>query len=116
MVNSTPSEYRIQSSIYKSIYNIVSQIPSGRVATYGQIAKLAGIPGQARQVGYALSAINDNKIPWHRVVNAKGKISPRSDSAFEKIQRVLLEHEGVQFNEQGVISLEMYRWQAKLIL
>lgn len=86
------------------------QIPRGHVATYGQIAKLAGIPGQARQVGYALSASRENLIPWHRVINAKGEISPRSDSAFARLQRDLLEHEGVKFNDQGKISLHQYRW------
>lgn len=86
------------------------QIPYGHVATYGQIAKLAGIPGQARQVGYALSASRDNHIPWHRVINAKGEISPRSDSAFERLQRDLLEHEGVKFNNQGKTSLHLYSW------
>jgi methylated-DNA-protein-cysteine methyltransferase related protein len=100
-----------KSVTYKKIYSIVLQIPYGRVATYGQIAKLAGIPGQARQVGYALSAVTDNHIPWHRVINAKGEVSPRSDSAFAILQHELLEHEGVKFNSQGKISLHLYRWK-----
>ena len=95
---------------YKQIYQVVMQVPYGQVATYGQIAKLAGIPGQARQVGYALSASRDNQIPWHRVINARGEISQRSDSAFEQLQRELLEHEGVKFDEQGKISLHRYCW------
>ncbi|WP_243689406.1 MGMT family protein [Geotalea toluenoxydans] len=60
---------------YRHIYSIVSCIPKGRVATYGQIAQLAGIPGGARLVGYALSILADRSIPWHRVVNARGAIS-----------------------------------------
>ena len=96
---------------YQQIYEIVKQIPSGTVATYGQIAKLAGIPGQARQVGYALSALNDNRIPWQRVINARGEISPRSDSAYETLQRDLLEHEGIKFTEEGKISLAVYCWK-----
>ena len=87
------------------------QIPLGRVATYGQVAKLAGIPGQARQVGYALSALTDDQIPWHRVINARGEISRRSDSDFERLQRELLEHEGVVFNKDGSIPLFQYRWK-----
>ena len=102
---------KTKSITYKKIYQVVMQIPSGYVATYGQVAKLAGIPGQARQVGYALSASRDSHIPWHRVINARGEISPRSDSAFEKLQRELLEHEGVKFSKQGSISLHLYRWQ-----
>ena len=80
------------------------------MTTYGQVAKLAGIPGQARQVGYALSALNDNDIPWHRVVNAKGEISGRSNSDYERLQRMLLEEEGITFDADGKISLAKYRW------
>ena len=97
--------------IYQKIYKVVQKIPSGRVATYGQVAKLAGIPGQARQVGYALSSVNDNAVPWHRVVNASGEISSRSDSAYETLQRDLLEHEGIEFSEQGKVSFDLYRWE-----
>ena len=96
---------------YKKIYEIVSRIPPGKVATYGQVAKLAGIPGQARQVGYALSALNDSSVPWHRVINAKGEISLRSDSVYETLQRDLLEDENIQFTAEGKISLEAYRWE-----
>lgn len=82
---------------------MVARIPAGRVATYGQIARLAGMPGHARQVGYALSALTDHgPIPWHRVVNAKGMISPRSSgNHMELVQRLLLEKEGVSFDEHG---------------
>lgn len=96
---------------YKKIYEVVKQIPRGRVATYGQIADLAGIPGQARQVGYALSALKDAGVPWHRVINARGEISTRSDSAFESLQRILLEQEEIDFTEEGVIPLAIYRWR-----
>jgi methylated-DNA-protein-cysteine methyltransferase-like protein len=74
------------------------------VASYGQIAELAGLEGHARQVGYALHALPaDSGVPWHRVVNAKGEISPRSAGDSHELQRMLLEAEGVEFDEKGRI-------------
>jgi methylated-DNA-protein-cysteine methyltransferase related protein len=97
---------------YERIYAIVSQIPSGCVATYGQIARLAGIPGQARQVGYALSALADGRdIPWHRVINARGGISRRSEPGLEQIQHSLLVQEGIVFGPDLRISLSRYQWE-----
>ena len=102
-----------ESGRYQLIYSVVQRIPSGCVATYGQIAGLAGFEGCARQVGYALSALADSSsVPWQRVVNAQGRISPRSGgSPFDAIQRIKLEREGVVFDEQGRISLERFRWR-----
>lgn len=99
--------------LYERFYAIVRRIPAGRVATYGQIAELAGAPRGARQVGYALAAVREpDAIPWHRVVNAKGEISPRADpSGYEHLQRVLLEGEGVEFDARGRVALERYRWR-----
>ncbi len=88
----------------------MKKIPYGCVATYGQIAGLAGIPKHARQVGYALNALNDNQVPWHRVINAKGEISRRSNPDYENLQRILLEEEGIAFDKAGKISLARYRW------
>ena len=96
---------------YDAIYRMVSQIPPGTVATYGQIARMAGIPRQARQVGYALSALQDSDIPWHRVVNRKGEISKRSNPVYEEIQRHLLEQEGIVFTRDNRIPLREYLWQ-----
>jgi len=62
-------------SSYDQIYAIVRQIPCGQVATYGQVAELANLPGQARLVGYALFRVPSDEIPWHRVINAKGEVS-----------------------------------------
>lgn len=95
------------------IYAIVKRIPAGRVATYGQIAKLAGLPNGARQVGYALAALQGTSdVPWQRVVNAKGEISPRADpDGHEDLQRRLLESEGVAFDGRGRIALTRYRWR-----
>jgi len=98
---------------YREIYAVVSRIPRGRVATYGQIARLAGIPGHARQVGYALGRSDgQGPVPWHRVVNAKGMISPRADGSWmELVQRLLLEGEGVIFDEHGRIPLSRFQWR-----
>jgi methylated-DNA-protein-cysteine methyltransferase-like protein len=98
---------------YREIYSVVACIPAGRVATYGQVARLAGMPGHARQVGYSLSAVKDHgPIPWHRVVNAKGMISPRSGGDhMELVQRLLLEKEGVSFDEHGRIPLPRFQWR-----
>ena len=96
---------------YQRFYEIVSRIPTGKVATYGQIALLAGFPGQARQVGYALNALpEDMEIPWQRVINAKGKISSRANPIFEQIQRQMLENEGIHFDQNGQIDLKKYQW------
>ena len=100
------------SNRYLEIYAVVALIPAGCVATYGQIARLAGLDGHARQVGYALSALQDGcELPWHRVVNAQGRISPRSGGGpADIVQRLRLEHEGVQFDEQGRIPLKHFQW------
>jgi methylated-DNA-protein-cysteine methyltransferase related protein len=99
---------------FETIYNIVIGIPRGRVATYGQIAELAGIPRQPRRVGYALSALpGDTRVPWHRVINAKGEISIRSTKGSESIQARLLKQEGVIFSRNGKIALERFRWIPK---
>ncbi len=103
-------------SAYHTIYAVVRQIPVGKVATYGQIATLAGMTGQARLVGYALYRVTDSlEVPWHRVINAKGEIS---ESPFrhgdDHLQRTLLEQEGVQFSPEGKISLKDYLWQPEL--
>ncbi len=100
------------SSTYSRIYAVVAAIPEGKVATYGQVALLAGLPGRARQVGYALHALADPSLPWHRVVNAKGEISLRSGGGEgDRVQRLRLEAEGVVFDRYGRIDLERFRWR-----
>lgn len=101
-------------SLYQRIHGIVRRIPSGRIATYGQVAELAGLPGRARQVGYALHALPaSSAVPWHRVLNARGMVSlpPGSRSAVE--QRLLLEREGVHFDQRGQVSLAQFRWRPR---
>src|ERR671927_1690606 len=97
---------------YLRIYKIVRQIPRGRVATYGQIAELAGLEGHARQVGYALHALpSSSDVPWHRVVNSFGEVSRRSDSDSDELQVELLMAEGVVFDTAGRIDLRRFRWR-----
>lgn len=98
------------SDSYARIYEAVRRIPSGRVATYGQIAAEAGLGRHARLVGYALNACEDD-LPWHRVINARGEISGRADPFYEELQRERLEGEGVVFDHRGRVSLARFRWQ-----
>lgn len=102
-------------SRYEQIYAVVRRIPRGRVATYGQVAALAGRAGHARQVGYALNALpEDRRVPWHRVINARGGISTRSEpSGCESEQRRRLEREGVSFDDAGRVSLDRFRWRPR---
>ncbi len=97
-------------SKWERIYSVVKQIPYGKVASYGQIATLSGYYRQARQVGYALHAVPSDEIPWHRVINAQGKISLNLEMG-GAVQRKLLENEGVVFSPADVISLKEYQWQ-----
>jgi len=98
---------------YPRIYAVVRRIPHGRVATYGQVAALAGLAGRARQVGYALHALPEGStLPWHRVINARGEVSPRAEPGREGYQRFLLEEEEVEFDLAGRVDLERFGWQA----
>lgn len=99
---------------YRKIYAVVRGIPRGCVATYGQVAALAGLPGQSRLVGYALHQCGgeDEDVPWQRVVNARGEISLRSSqTGVESIQEKQLKKEGIRFDKAGRIDLERYRWE-----
>jgi methylated-DNA-protein-cysteine methyltransferase-like protein len=99
----------------QKIYAVVRRIPRGRVATYGQIAKLAGLPGHARQVGYALAALDaeHDDVPWHRVINAEGSVSLRGTPGWDDVQRQLLKREGVQFDAAGRTSLARFQWRPR---
>ena len=101
---------------YELIWAAVRRIPRGQVATYGQIAELAGLEGHARQVGYALHNLPPrSSVPWHRVINAKGEISPRSAGDSHELQRILLEAEGVRIDARGRIDLKVYRWDSRKV-
>jgi methylated-DNA-protein-cysteine methyltransferase-like protein len=103
----------LSSASTDAIYAVVKRIPAGSVATYGQVARLAGLPGHARQVGYALSALaGKSDVPWHRVVNAQGRISLRADDGpAAMVQGLRLEDEGVRFDDEGRISLPRFQWR-----
>jgi methylated-DNA-protein-cysteine methyltransferase-like protein len=95
--------------LYPRIYDVVRHIPSGRVATYGQVAAVVGPSVTAQQVGEAMAALRHDQVeppvPWQRVINAQGKVStgPR--------QQQLLEQEGVVFNAKGHTDLHRFGWQ-----
>ena len=93
----------------------IRRIPRGRVATYGQIAELAGLEGHARQVGYALHNLPQRSdVPWHRVVNSRGEISERSAGDSHELQRMLLESEGIDFDLRGCIDLKRFLWRPRV--
>ena len=102
-------------STRERIYAQVRKVPRGRVATYGQIAFLAGLEGQARQVGYAMAALpSSSTVPWHRVINAQGRVSMRSEgSGGSIIQQQLLEREGVVFDGGGRVALARFGWKTR---
>lgn len=93
------------------IFTIVKEIPKGYVATYGQVANLAGLPGYARVVGQTLSNLpRDSQLPWHRVISAAGKISVLEDSESFLEQKKRLLNEGITFTKTR-INLKEYQWQ-----
>jgi len=96
---------------FQEIYKVVRRIPRGKVATYGQIARLAGNPRWARVVGYALHVNPEpGSIPCHRVVNRLGAVSSAFAFGGENMQIALLEEEGVPCNEEGQVDLAEYQW------
>ncbi len=94
----------------EKIWLVVNQIPKGKVASYGQVARLAELPGYARYVGYVMKNLPaGTKLPWHRVVNSQGRISfPRNSASYQR-QKSLLEDEGVVF-VKGKFSMKEYGW------
>ena len=104
-------------SCYPKIYDVVKQIPTGKVATYGQVAELAGLIGKPRVVGYALyRVVTSGDVPWHRVINAKGEVSRSAlRDGNDDLQQLLLEKEGIVF-VKGKVDLRRYRWQPSFTL
>lgn len=102
-------------NFYQCVYDIVCSIPCGRVATYGQVARMAGNPRASRAVGYALH-VNPQPgvIPCHRVVNREGRLAPAFAFGGTDAQRVLLEKEGVRVREDGHVDIKEYLWDGSL--
>lgn len=100
--------------LYRSIYKVVRRIPVGRIATYGQVAELAGLPGGARIAGAALkTSSGEAKLPWQRVLGKAGKTRARiaiHDPVGAAVQRQLLEDEGVDVGDSGLVALDRYGW------
>lgn len=95
------------------VYWLVRQVPFRCVATYGQIATYAGSPRAARAVGNLMrqSLKNGQEVPWHRIINARGQISSKGDTARAELQRRLLMAEGIEFDGDEMCDLDRWRWQ-----
>jgi methylated-DNA-protein-cysteine methyltransferase-like protein len=104
----------LDASLTKLIYSVVRQIPYGKVASYGQVARIAGHSIQARQVGYALAALKSGShdIPWQRVINSQGRISLPGVGGV--IQKNLLLEEGIKFDAKDRVDFEIYGWNGPL--
>lgn len=101
------------SSLSQRIKDIIKKIPRGKVATYGQIAAMAGNPVAARQVVRILhSSSRKEKLPWHRVINSKGRISLQPDFGYEE-QKNLLAKEGIEFDDDDTVDFERFMWTGK---
>ncbi|MBD8067812.1 MGMT family protein [Bacillus sp. PS06] len=95
----------------EKVMDIIKGIPKGKVMTYGQIAQLAGSPRAARQVVRILHSMSKkHRLPWHRVINAKGQIALQNEELFNE-QWVFLENEGVEIGVGGTIDLQKYQWR-----
>jgi methylated-DNA-protein-cysteine methyltransferase-like protein len=98
---------------HKRFIVIISLVPTGKVATYGQVAKLANFDGQARQVVWTLhSSSKKYRLPWHRIINSQGKIGIQDSFSFLK-QKSLLTREGVKFSSLEKIDLKQFGWKPK---
>jgi len=101
------------SATHVRIWNTVRHIPKGRVSTYGTIARLAGFGSHARLVGYALHALPDGiDLPWHRVINAQGRISLPATNGASRRQITLLKKEGIRMSK-GKVDLKKYGWPVR---
>ena len=99
------------SEIDLQIWQVVALIPVGKVATYGDVARQAGLPGAARRVGLALRRLpSGTRVPWHRVLNSSGRISLPDRSVSNHRQRLRLEEEGLVFRGNGSLDLLRFRW------
>lgn len=97
-------------AVFSAFYAVVRRIPAGAVATYGQVARLAGMPRSARLVGYAMASCRDPSVPCHRVVDRFGGTKAAFDTFAPGTQRALLEAEGVPFRLDGTVDLAQCLW------
>lgn len=97
---------------FQPVYEVVRLIPEGRVATYGDVAAMAGRPGAPRWAGQALAHLEDPEVPWHRVLNAQGRTSLDGERGREQRRRLLAE--GVVFKSARGVDLDRYRWRPRL--
>jgi methylated-DNA-protein-cysteine methyltransferase-like protein len=105
-------DHRHDIGFFSRIYEVVRAVPRGKVATYGQIAALIGQPRAARTVGWALNALPvKSDVPWHRVINAQGRISTAGRDQAASLQAALLRREGVRVDRDGGVPLERHRWR-----
>jgi methylated-DNA-protein-cysteine methyltransferase-like protein len=96
---------------FEQVYQVVRQVPPGKVTSYGAIARMLGHPHAARTVGWALHSLPEGRdVPWHRVINGQGRISASGRESWADLQRALLEAEGVEFDEHGTVDLERFGW------
>ncbi|MDY6875666.1 MAG: MGMT family protein [Chloroflexota bacterium] len=96
---------------FEQVYQLVRQVPPGKVTSYGAIACIMGHPRAARTVGWALHSLPEGSdVPWHRVINSQGRISTSCQEHTADLQRVLLEAEGVQFNADGTVDWDRFGW------
>jgi len=106
------SERVVSAGFHQRVWDVVRAVPEGSVTTYGDVATHLGSPRVARHVGWALSALpDDTDVPWHRVINALGRISYRGDTVRAEVQQRRLAIEGVPFDETGRCDLKGYRWR-----
>ncbi|WP_160620078.1 MGMT family protein [Mixta intestinalis] len=97
-------------SFTQRVLQVIAAIPAGSVTTYGEVARLAGSPRAARQVGGVLKRLPaDSRLPWHRIINRYGQISLQGDDLLR--QRDALEAEGIEISDDGKVDLARYRWQ-----
>lgn len=101
----------VTAGFHARVYALVREVPEGRVTTYGDVAAGLGSPRVARHVGWALAALSDGDVPWHRVINASGRISSKGDLVRAELQQRLLEAEGVGFDAAGRVDLRRLRWR-----
>lgn len=104
------SQKKETAPLFDVIFRVVKTIPEGMVASYGQIAAVVG-RCSPMMVGFAMAAVPfDSDVPWHRVVNSQGRISSRGDGEGERMQRILLEAEGISFDDTGRMDLSQVGW------